>query len=268
MNSNNLKEIKPIYIQEAIPYADDEISLIDLAMVLILRKKMIGIILTLFIALGITAALLIPKKYTYSTSIEIGSQIINGTINSFESPQTLLAKLQHSFIPRTLNEHQQLNPEDDKKYKINASIPKSSEIIVLEIKATEDQADSVIKLLQNITQKATQDHSRIFESVKRNLQSRLQQANTKLAKLGSGTDNQGEKTSLQDNIENYSAQLANLRNTREILPPMKSIEPTGTSRILIVIIAIFSGLFIAIFTAFFAEFATKVREKSSESSIS
>jgi len=261
MENKDLQELKPVYIHEANYTTDGVINLIDLVITLINRKKLISLIIICFITLGVVVALISPKIYTYSTSIEIGSQIINGAVESFESPQTLLAKLQHSFIPQTLNEHKQHSSDNKKQYKIKASVPKSSNIIVLEAKGTEKQADLMSSLLQNITQKATQDHSRIFESVQKNLLSRLDLANTDLTNLGSGDDNIAEKASLQRTIEAYSAQLANLRNTREILPPMKSIEASGLSRKLIVVSAAFTGVFAAIFAAFFVEFLTKVRQK-------
>lgn len=262
MKNNDLQESKPTHFREACYSTDDEISLIDLTMVLINRKKLISLIVIVFIVLGIAAALLIPKKYTYSTSIEIGSQIFNGAIKPFESPETLLAKVQHVFIPQALNEQRQTNPEDKTKYKITASIPKSSVIIVLEINGTEEQTDIMKHLLQGITQQATLDHSRIYDSVKKNITSLLNKATTELQMLKKTNDNETEVATQQSMIKVYSSQLANLRNTREILPPMKSIEPTGTSRKLIVIVAAFAGVFLGVFSAFFAEFVAKVREAS------
>jgi uncharacterized protein involved in exopolysaccharide biosynthesis len=205
-----------------------------------------------------------PKSYTFATSIEIGSQIIDGTIKSFESPETLLAKMQHVFIPQTLNEQRQTNPENKERYKVKASVPTSSVIIILEIKGTEDKADFFKKLLQSISQKATLDHGRIYDAVRKNIASRLKQATTELEILRKTDDNETEIATQQNLIELYSSQLANLRETREILPPMKSIEPTGTSRKLIVIAAAFAGVFLGVFSAFFAEFIAKVRETSKQ----
>ena len=264
MENKDLKELKPIYIHEASYSSDHEISLIDLAMILVNRKKLVYLIFFSFLTLGIAAAVLAPKEYTFSTSLEIGSQIINGSVKTFETPQTLLAKLKYSYIPQVLNEQRQTDSESNNKYSIKVSIPESSDIIVLTVNSTNKQADLMGRLLQNITQKAVLDHNRIFESVKRDLHTRLEQMKIKLSDLGSGSDNRAEKASLQSNVEGLSSQLANLRNTREILPPMKSLEPSGISRKLIVIIATFSGLFIAVFAVFFVEFVAKVRAKQNE----
>ncbi len=204
-------------------------------------------------------ALLTPRTYTFSTTIEIGQQIINNSIQPFESPQALSAKLQYSYIPQVLVEHKQSSPDDTHKYKIKPIVPKGSNITLLETSGTEDQENILKSLLQTISQKAIQDHRRIFISVKSGLEARLKQASNNLKTLKS--DSEKEIAINQNIVETLTSQLANLRNTREVLPPIKSIDPTGGSRKTIVIIAAFAGIFLGVFTAFFTEFLSKVRQK-------
>ena len=262
MKNKDLQELKPVYIHEITNTSDDNISLIDLAIILIKRKILISVIFILFVILGITAALQVTQKFTYSTSIEIGSQVFSGSVQSFESPQTLLAKLEHSFIPQVLIEYQQHNPGSEKKYKIKASAPKESNIVILEIDGNEEQFEKINKLLHNVSQKVLLDHSRIYESVKVNLLTQIEVTENKLSNIKNGAENLAEKASLESSIKSSYAQLAMLNNTRVILPPMKSLEPIGSGRLIIVIIASVSGLFIGVFTAFFAEFAAKVKERN------
>jgi len=263
MKDSDIQELKPVYIHEAHYSAHNEISLIDFTMILVRRKKMIVVVTTLIIALGVIIALLKPESYTFTTSIEIGSQIIGGTIEPFESPQTLLAKTQYVFIPQAQNEQRQTNPEDIKIYKIKAYIPKNSVIIVLEIKGPENKADLIKRILRNVTQQAIQDHRRIYDAVKKNLIALKEQSKTELISLNPKEINLTEKrSSIQENNEIQKSQLANLRNTREILPPMRSIEPTGTSGKLIIIITTFVGIFLGVFSAFFAEFLSIIKQKT------
>lgn len=259
MKTSDLQELKPIYIYEADYSKDDEISLVDLAMILIKRKLMIAIIFTIIFALGVTMALSTPRIYTFSTTIEIGSQIINGSIQPFESPQALLAKLQYSYIPQVLIEHKQSSSDNKAKYQIKASVPKGGNIILLETKGTNDQEDILKALLQTVSQKAIQDHDRIFTSVKSDLKARLKQAETNLKSIKS--DDEKEIAINQSLIERLSSKLTNLRNTREVLPPIISIDPTGGSRKIIVVISAFAGLFLGVFAAFFAEFLSKVKQR-------
>ncbi|VAW57454.1 hypothetical protein MNBD_GAMMA07-973 [hydrothermal vent metagenome] len=261
MKNKDLPEVKPIYIHEANYSADDEISLIDLVLVLVKRVKLISAIIIIFILFAFISTQLVTKQYTYSTSLEIGNQMINGAIKSFESPQTLLAKLQHSFIPQVLNEQYKTNPSSDKQYKIEANIPKGSAIIVLEIKGPAEQRDVMTGLLLKTFKKVRLDHGRIYNSVKQLLSANLKQAKAELTLLKTDTNNVTEITTKQNLIESYSSRLASLRNTREISPPMQSLSPKGVGKALIFIITVLAGIFIAIFAAFFAEFVTKVREE-------
>lgn len=263
MKNNESQELKAVYIQEASYTNDDEISLVDIAIILLRRKRMIAAIIASFIALSVITISLTPKKYTFSTSIEIGSQIIDGAVKPFETPQTLLAKVQHSFIPQAQDEHRKSNLGVKNKYNIKASSPKNSTIIILKTNGTEDQAVTITNLLQSVTLKATQDHMRIYDAVKQNLAALIEQAKSELTTLDSKKDKQNEiRQLLKGNIEVYKSRLINLRNTREIFPPMKSIEPTGTSRKLIIIIAAFTGVFLGVFSALFTEFLSKVKQKS------
>ena len=262
MKNHTTNNQKPVYIHEVNYASDSEISLIDLVMVLIRHRWTIVTITIFAFILGLTVVFSMPKKYTYTTSIEIGSQIINGNIKFFESPQTLLAKLQHGFIPKTLDEHRQAATKDSAKYSIKASIPKNSEIIVIEIKGTEDNAEKIIKLLQSVTTKAIHDHKRIYEAVKKNLISLEEQAKNELDSLGQRKNQEERRKFLKGAIAVHKSELANLSNTREILPPMQSINAAGPSRKLIVIIATLAGIFLGVFSAFLSEFIAKVKERN------
>lgn len=272
MKNKELQELKPVYIHEARHSTEDEINLVDLAVILARRKIMVLSIIILFIALGITKALITPKQYMVSTTIEIGSQIIEGQVTPFESPQNLLAKLQHSYIPSTLKTYQQSNPGDKNSYIIRSSIPSSSKIIILEMNGTEAEIALMTKLQQSVTQLIIQDHNRIFGAVKQNLITSRDQAKAELAILNANDNIQTkeklllseEKRLLKGEIEIYELQLANLLNTREISPPMKSTHATSTGKKLIIALALFAGILLAIFTTFLAEFIDRVKERSKE----
>ncbi len=268
MKDNELQQLKPVYIHEAFATHDDEISLVDLALVLVRRKVIIMGILVLFIAAGIIHALNTTKSYTFTSSIEIGSQMIDGDIKFIESPSALLAKIDYSYIPKTLDQHQKDHPEDEKVYELTASNPKSSSVITLQIAAPEAQAELATDFITHTTQQIIQEHEELFNTIKQDLELRLTQATNRLNSMGNSSESLTEKNILQDKIDGYLSQLSNLRGTRVISPPMQSQKPSGTSRKLVVAVAAFAGLFIGIFAAFFVEFAGKVREKKAELNLS
>lgn len=264
MKNNDMQELKPIYLQQANYSSNDEISLISLVTVLLRRKLLISTIFIIFLLSGVAYALLTPRTYTSSVSIEVGSQMINGTVTPLETPKALLAKLQHSFFHQALSEHRKSRPDDKEKYKIIFSVPADSNITLLEVKGSDDETHTLKKLLQSISQKAIQDHSHIYGSIKRDLETRLSQAISNLELLKKSDKNESEITNTQNIIESLNSQLANLRNTRTIQPPIRSLEATGTSRKTIVIAAIVAGIIFSVFAAFFAEFWLKVQERIKE----
>jgi len=214
--------------------------------------------------LAIAFALFTPKYFTYSTSIEIGSQIINGTVQPFESPETLLAKIQHSFIPHVLNTHHNKNKTDKSKHKIDVSIPQNSVILILETKGTEDKSELAIDLLRETTNRAKIDHKRIYDAVKQNLITQRERAKSELSLLETTSESAERERILRKDIALYEIKLTNLRNTREILPPMKSTDAIGVSKKLLVIAAAFISTFLAISLAFFVEFISRVKDREVE----
>lgn len=261
MKNDSLKELKPVYIHELYTPENNRVSFIDITLILIKRKIMITAILAITIITGVLYALQKPTLYKCSTSIEIGSQIINGTTRPFEAPETLLAKLNYSFIPLVLNKQQSSKTGSKSNFNIESIIPTKSRIIILSAKVKKEQTDTIVNILNNITRKAIQDHSRIFQSIKTNLETKLNQTIINLKLLKNEKNNVTERAVNQDLIKLFEDQLVNLHNTRQILPPIKSINPAGGSRKTIIVISAFSGIFLGIFAAFFTEFIIKVKQK-------
>jgi LPS O-antigen subunit length determinant protein (WzzB/FepE family) len=72
-------------------------------------------------------------------------------------------------------------------------------------------------------------------------------------------DNQRAQRAQQDNIAKLEIQLANLRETSALQPPMRSLKPVGPGKTLIILLSLVLGLMLGVFAAFFAEFLSKVR---------
>lgn len=263
MKDSDTKEIRPVYIQEAYYSAEEDINMINLAIVLVQHKFLITAFFIVFSVLGVALALFTPQTYSFSTTIEVGNQLIDGAVVPFESPPALSAKLQYNYIPLILSEYKKSHPDDKGEYKIGSSVPADSNITLLETKGTEDQADTLINFLQELSDKAVLDHSRIYQSLKANLETRLNNA-TNYLKLLKDSDSKSNKIEIEEYqvfIETTTTELANLSNTRQVLPPLKSLNPTGISKIIIVLASALAGIFLGIFAAFFTSFASKVKQR-------
>ena len=56
----------------------------------------------------------------------------------------------------------------------------------------------------------------------------------------------------------------NLLETRAITEPIRSINAVGVSKLIVVVVLLFTGVFLGIFLVFFAEFLAKVRKHQLE----
>ena len=211
--------------------AEDEISLVDLWLVIKKRKKIIYYSVIVFTLLSLLFALTRADKYQYKTTIEIGTKVVNGEFKKIESPSTALAKLNESYIPLVLSEYvRKHDPEHKNKYEIKARIPKNSEIIVLESKGREDQEAVYTQLLNQAAQKINQDHQDIIRLIQKNidieinkLSSQVQAYNDEIGLLTSKLKRQDEVAKLvKQEINNTDAILKSaVKNKQKAINEVK-----------------------------------------------
>jgi len=147
-------------------HVEDEISLVDLWLVLVKRKKIFFLIVLISLVLGLLYSFSKSPVYEFSTSIEIGSQSGNVAI---ESTQSVLAKLQEAYIPLVLVSHNADASEENKVSNIKSSVAKGSGIVRLSISGAEENEGIYKLLLSDVVEKITTDHKRVSSLVKNDL---------------------------------------------------------------------------------------------------
>ncbi len=150
-------------------YYEDEISLVDLWLVLAKRKKLILATIIAFSVLGVGAALLLPKNYAYRTTIEIGTRLEGERTVLIEGVESVLAKVNETYIPLAQHQYREKNNDDDELHEIKASIPRKSHIIVLASKGKEAKAEVYKALHLAVVEGLKQNHARILDVVRNNL---------------------------------------------------------------------------------------------------
>jgi capsular polysaccharide biosynthesis protein len=329
---------------------EDEINLVDLWLVLMQRRALVMVVAGLCVLAGLAIALLLPAKYQYSTTIEIGTRLNGTQVDVIESPETLLAKVQESYIPLARQQYLASHADAVGVPKIEARIPKGSQIIVLSSKGPETAGADHKSVQQAVVDMAKKDHGRIVDVLRKETEILQNEAKAKLEELKDGAiliqarekrlgdistlltsqaeevrgdlaraksdraraikqtkdesraltlmmldsgmqqyserlaeiderlkiklvdkrdeltkqlaDNRRAQISQQDTVVKLEMQLANLRETRALLPPMRSPEASGPGATLIVLLSLVLGLMLGVFAAFFAEFLAKVRSQN------
>jgi len=146
--------------------AEDEISLVDLWLVLVKRKNILFFMVLFSFVVGLLYVFSKPLVYEFGTSIEIGSRVDGVTI---EPIQSVLAKLQEAYIPLVLSSYNASALEKNKITDIESSVTKGSGIIRLSIAGRENNEDIYKSLLNEIVEKITADHKRVSSLVKNDL---------------------------------------------------------------------------------------------------
>lgn len=144
----------------------DEISLIDLFLVLAKRKKLFLGVLGFCVVAATGLALLRNNTYLYSTSLEIGTFYQDKEQVFIDTPQTVLSKLEEGYIPAVLSAYRAENSEVP-PIKITARLPKGSEIVVIESKGKEGLGDTIKQLEGRVVDLIKADHARTID-VRRN----------------------------------------------------------------------------------------------------
>ena len=188
---------------------EDEISLIDLWLILVKRKVLITAIILCAVLLGIAWAWYKPANYVYTTTIEIGKTIAttgNGPESRLtEVPDTALAKLTNGYIPEVLNRYVAKHRGPLNRYKVDANIPKDSNVIVLKSSGSaQDRAvyDAI--------------HSSIVASLAADevpqLSTTRNQLNTLLAKAGIELQHLKDPSAMTDGQGELEAKLGDLKS--------------------------------------------------------
>lgn len=206
---------------------DDEISLIDLWLILYKRKHVIAAIILCAGIAGIAWAWLSPATFEYATTVEIGTTVKDmesGELQPVEAPDGLVAKLRHGYIPRALSKHAEQHQQGPNRYKVDVSVPAKSDIVILKSTGSEQLLPTYNTIHQSIVDSVRQDHDRILDSKRRQLKAEIEQTNIELQKLknpASLAEGQGE---LEAKLEDMKSKLAELEDPRIKAVPRKELE--------------------------------------------
>ncbi len=199
---------------------DDDINLIELLHVVVHKRIILAVFLG-FLIVGVAFALLMPKQYLYTMTIEIGTIMEDGKSMLIDQPGTLLAKINVAYIPYVI---EQFAGEKGDDYKITARIPQESEVIVLESKAPEKEEVFLFKLQTQVVEYVKQNHQRVFDVMKKEMNVELDKSRNKRNalqdrhKVLAADSKRLDQTAkfLGDQIKNLKAQVADAISYRKM----------------------------------------------------
>lgn len=277
-----------------LPPQDDEISLIDLWLVLVRHKWIVMGLAVVGLVAGLLVATLRQPVYTYTTTAEIGGWWQgSGAANNF-SPVASVAMINDILDGFAQNEESGFQ----------FAVAKNGRSVSLTSKGGPELAASVAAAHERAIARLAEVHETLLDSAKHRIEGKLARAETRLARLegevrlldrlteafekntlklvdaevATAPDSpllglserlfqaqerqrraQEEREALLTEIDGLKLALKSMAPTRQVAETARS-GPAGPSNGVIVTLAAVLGLFAGIFGAFFFEFLRKARE--------
>ncbi|HEX6550914.1 MAG TPA: Wzz/FepE/Etk N-terminal domain-containing protein, partial [Gammaproteobacteria bacterium] len=267
--------------------ASDEIDLIELWGILRRHARLfIGVSLSVLVAGLVYAALYVPR-YDYNVTIQIGGMRDKSAFDLIDKPQSVISALKESIIPEVISKYAATHPNSPiSRIKIDAINPLNSDVVVLTARGTADQQADVTSLLNTVVTSLDASHGSLLklriDATKKLLLTEISDANAQVVKLvrsrdeitrkGGASDQALTLLLLDDQISKLQTYLFNLRQqlevglvadvrmTKEIAPPQRSVTPSGISRSIIVVLTVLLSVFVAIFFVFLSHFFQLAKE--------
>jgi len=289
-------------------YYQDEISLTDIFVVLLRHKRLLLVVFVLFSLAGLAVALVLPDKYRYYTALEIGSRLVEveGKIEAvpLDEPSNVAARLEQSAVPSALDRYYRDNPESQGSFKIQIESPKESRVVVAQATATLDQSTAILRVLREAVEAIKIDHDMIIQSLRKGYEQKLAEHQQQLREIdaltgtggepttgGSAGDREapgskagtsgrrghdtqaaasaiGERKKVEQEVARAESLLLGLQETRLVSAPTRELMPQGPNRLLILAVALLSGVLTGVCAAFFVELVGRAQAqlRRSESS--
>jgi uncharacterized protein involved in exopolysaccharide biosynthesis len=220
---------------------EDEISLVDLWLVIAKHKRIFWYVFTTILLLALLAALLIPKKYTLTSTIGIGLMVQDNKEKLLESPETVKAKLDNALVPKILSQYED---KDIRRTRFNISVPKNSDLVIIKTEVKEGEIEKFSKILSVMTDEIENNHKiilkpirdgikaeiiqkelelkkandpRFYEPIKKNIESDLKEAEVELKKFEDPTLYGYKLEALNKELSNEKANLESLKDNESLL---------------------------------------------------
>ncbi|WP_148255580.1 Wzz/FepE/Etk N-terminal domain-containing protein [Aidingimonas lacisalsi] len=232
----------------------DDISLVDLALILVRRWRiMLGVFLSV-IAFAIAYVLLSAETYTYTSLYGIseieGEQ--GGTVG-LESPATVLTRLQTQTLPTEIRRYLADQDLERLPFDINAGHLEGSHLVSLTTRAPEEQGDAIEHLHQQVFEALAGEQQALVERTRSSLEARLDGLQKAMQETGIADETMLETT------RHYEDLLASLTEGEASQVASRSLGAQGASSTLIIGLAVVLGMLLSVIAAYLWHFISIVR---------
>jgi capsular polysaccharide biosynthesis protein len=198
-------------------------TLMDIWLSLRRHRRLVAVIVAVAALAGIALALLLPRQYSFTTAIEIGSehrfvttiegvnQVVSDQIQPIETPTTVISKLEKGYIPEVTAQFVAAHPEGPRHYSFAVDGNKDTQIVTLASEGPRELAANHMELHRLILAALVQDHNRTADAMRDNAKIQLADAEQRLGALVA------EQKSLTEQVASFDHTIADLSHQAEEL---------------------------------------------------
>ncbi|MAX32697.1 MAG: lipopolysaccharide biosynthesis protein [Halomonadaceae bacterium] len=238
---------------------DDEISLVDLAAILVRRWKAMAIIFAVVVLAGFAYVLTMTPTYSYVSVYEVAEQAPGGEGNAdraLESANTVIAKAESLYVAHATRELLKQSGLESLPFEVNLSTPEDTQLVKITSQASEASSALVEKMHSALLNSISSNQQALVDRQRESLENRLESLQESLEAA-----EQSASPSAADLLASYTEQIAMtkdrlglLKNGRIAQTAQQSLEKTGTSRTLIMALAVVLGGMLSVMGVFLLQF--------------
>ncbi len=207
-------------------------------------------------------ALMQDRTYHYTSIYEVAQRSIgSGSDAGLESPAAVVAKINSLYLGPTTRQLRDQAEVERLPFDVNVSNPQDTLLINVTSEASENDQELVLAMHTLLLERVEQNQQRLLERTRENLERQLERAerNLQAAERVEGLRAAEMLVSHMERVANLQDRLTQLNEGQVVQVAIQSLEPTGTSRSLILALGIVLGGILALMAAFLSHFASLVR---------
>ncbi|QOR39089.1 lipopolysaccharide biosynthesis protein [Billgrantia diversa] len=245
---------------------DDEISLVDLAKILIKRWKAVVITFTLIVLAALAYALLQERTYQYVSIYHVAERAPVGEDDqgALETPNAVIAKIQNLYLGPVTRELLESSGRERLPFEITLSNPEDTLLVRITSEASETNQELVKQMHEQLLARVVESQNQLLARNRERLEQQLESAQETLTAAEEGEAGGELLGMLMNRVVELESQLMQLNEGQAAQEAVQSLDPTGTSRKLILALGIVLGGVLALMAAFFSHFASLVRASIKE----
>jgi uncharacterized protein involved in exopolysaccharide biosynthesis len=241
--------------------ANDEISLVDLAVTFVRRRRIFYVVMLVCTVAGVVYALMADSTYRY-TSLMQGAMVASD--QPLTAPPALIATLETRWLPETKARYE----SDHSRLPFNVAFenPKETYLVKIITETGENHADLVKRIHTTLMDQVAEDQATDLDERRNRLKKQIETTSDLIASLKKDGVTGEALASAVDRQLNLQLELSSLQPAKSLVIARQSVDATGPRRTLIVALSVVLGGMLGVFAAFFTEFLVAVRTQMAQRS--